>query len=288
MRKPLKIKKRLVIASGKGGTGKTMISASLSHIWDSPVCVADVDVEEPNLHLFLNPDIQEDKKIFMKVPVINQEKCNLCGACSDICQFNVIAIMGKKTVIFPEMCHGCDGCFAVCPNDAIIAGKREIGVLSWGNVDKNAFVTGCLRIGEAMSPPLMKAVLEKADSLANGRDMIIDAPPGTSCPAMTAAASSDFILLVTEPTPFGLNDLRLAVEAFSVFGVKMGVVVNRSGIGDRSVYEYCNKSNLPIFAEIPFDINLAKAYSRGEIISSLPEYKTVFKDLAVRIKHCMN
>ncbi len=272
---------KIAIASGKGGTGKTTITASLASIWGKDLIVADLDVEEPNLHLFLNPTILESKKAVIEVPIINHEKCNTCEKCINFCKFNALSLINKSVMVFPEMCHGCGGCFLVCNNDAIESTERELGEILTGTIGDINFIMGQLRIGEAMSPPLMREIKKEINKQdVRKKDILIDAPPGTSCPAINAVIDSDFILLVTEPTPFGLHDLILTIEAFNNLKKTMGVVINRSGIGNTDVYDYCNKNNLPILTEIPFDIRIAHTYSEGGLIANISEeYKKIFIDL---------
>ncbi|MFW6324418.1 MAG: 4Fe-4S binding protein, partial [Desulfovibrionales bacterium] len=249
---------------------KTTVSASLVAVWEGAVTAVDLDVEEPNLHLFLNPNIESSRRAYMEVPVVDEARCNYCGACADLCQFKAISVTDRIIMTFPEMCHGCGGCFAVCQEDALTPGKRELGEILWGNAGAAEFLMGRLRVGEAMSPPLMRQVKELLAKISGPDvDVIIDAPPGVSCPAVNATMDSDVIVLVTEPTPFGFHDFRLAHEAFSPFGKPMGVVVNRAGLGDDSVYEYCREHNLPILAEIPYARKIAEAYARGTLIADV-------------------
>jgi MinD superfamily P-loop ATPase len=277
---------RLAIASGKGGTGKTTVSAALVSLWTQPVVAVDLDVEEPNLHLFLKPEIQGRQKAFLEVPVVDETKCTCCGLCTDLCQFKAISLLGDIVLTFPEMCHGCGGCLAVCPEGALSGGARELGEIRWGRAGKAGFIMGALRIGEAMSPPLMRQVKAKlAEQYKNETvDIIIDAPPGVSCPAVNAVMDSDAILLVTEPTPFGAYDLKLAYEAFLPLGKPLGVVVNRAGIGDSGVYEFCRSQGIEILAEIPFDRRIAEAYCRGDIVPiACPQIKPVFISLMNKV-----
>ena len=274
------------IASGKGGTGKTMVTASLTRVWERPVIAVDLDVEEPNLHLFLRPDIEECTKTCMEVPEVDESKCTYCGACSTLCQFKAISVMGKLVLIFPEMCHGCGGCFALCPEKALSRGARELGEISRGHADGTEFLMGRLRIGEAMSPPFMRLVKSKLKDIiaGNGHDAIIDAPPGVSCPAVNAVIDSDVIVLVTEPTPFGFHDFKLAWEAFSPLGKPMGAVINRAGLGNDDVYRFCEDRKIPLLAEIPYERTIAEAYARGRVISDLsPEFRELFVSLHKRI-----
>jgi len=196
------------VASGKGGTGKTTIATNLAVSLDGKAQLLDCDVEEPNAHIFMKPNIDHREKVTTPVPEVDLEKCDFCGECGEICQFSAITVIGKKVLTFPELCHSCRGCVMVCPQDAIQEKEREVGVMETGASGPVAFGQGRLRIGEAMSPPLIDRV--KAQ-IRSDKVAIIDAPPGTSCPVIAALKGSDFTILVTEPTPFGLNDLKLAV-----------------------------------------------------------------------------
>ncbi len=274
------------VASGKGGTGKTTVSASLAAVWKRPVTAVDLDVEEPNLHIFLKPDIVHEEKVYLEVPRVDESRCTLCGKCSDLCQFKAINVMGSAILTFPEMCHGCGGCLAVCPEDAVSWGTRQLGTMSRGKSGPIDFLMGSLRVGEAMSPPLMRQVKDrlKCDLARTGSDAIIDAPPGVSCPAVNAVMDSDFILLVTEPTPFGFHDFQLALEAFAPLNIPAGALINRSGIGDDSVQRFCQEQGIPVLAWIPFDTDIASAYSRGKIIADLSlEFRQKFSQLAASI-----
>lgn len=267
------------IASGKGGTGKTTVSASLASLWEGALAV-DLDVEEPNLHLFLRPEFSNTETAYLEVPELVEERCSKCGACRDICQFKAITLMAGHVLIFPEMCHGCGGCLAVCPEKALFPARRELGEIHSGHAGQTPFLMGCSRIGEAMSPPLMRQVKDRLGMMGITGDVIIDAPPGVSCPAVSAVMDADVIVLVTEPTPFGMHDFQLAHEAFTPLGKPMGVVINRAGIGDRSVYTYCDEHDLPIWAEIPYDRAVAEAYSNGQVIvDAIPVLRETFVSL---------
>jgi MinD superfamily P-loop ATPase len=277
----------VAVASGKGGTGKTTVTASLATVWDGALTAVDLDVEEPNLHLFLRPDIGGNEAVHLTVPVVDQSRCTYCGACSELCQFKAISVMGQIVLTFPEMCHGCGGCLAVCPDEAITPGTRELGKISWGRAGEVKFLTGELRVGEAMSPPLMRLVKVKLKQMiaARGGDAIIDAPPGVSCPAVNAVIDSDVIILVTEPTPFGFYDFQLAWEAFTPLGKPMATVVNRAGLGNDDIYRFCRDKKLPILAEIPFDRAIAEAYACGRIISEVSaELRETFVALRGKIR----
>lgn len=281
------------IASGKGGTGKTTVTASLAAVWDRPLTLADLDVEEPNLHLFLRPEIRREQAELLEVPVLDAARCTLCGECAAFCRFKALSLMGKTLLVFPEMCHGCGGCLALCPEGALIPGGRELGHVLEGRAPgsdgPHRFVMGRLRVGEAMSPPLMRRVKASLPASCSdprgGMDALLDSPPGVSCPAVNAVMDADVIVLVTEPTPFGLHDLRLAVEAFAPLGRPMGVVVNRAGIGDTGIQDYCQGRCIPVWAEIPHSRAVAEAYSRGEVATlAVPELRQIFERLAASIR----
>lgn len=270
------------VASGKGGTGKTTVSTNLALSLDGDVQLLDCDVEEPNAHLFIHPTIDRSEAVTTPVPVVDEKKCTLCGKCAEICQFKAIIVIGETVLPFHELCHSCGGCVEVCPEDAITETGRELGIIEEGHRNGLRFAHGKLRIGEAMSPPLISKVcsLAKPDGLT-----IIDAPPGTSCPVIEAMKGADFILLVTEPTPFGLHDLKLAVGAVRVLDIPCGLVINRSDLGDDKVKEYAEREKIPILMEIPFDRKIAEDYSRGNtIIEAMPEWKQRFVDLYEDIK----
>ncbi|WP_028574064.1 4Fe-4S binding protein [Desulfonatronovibrio hydrogenovorans] len=271
------------VASGKGGTGKTTVASSLASVWKKPVMAADLDVEEPNLHLFIKPVISHRKKAFLGVPLADEAKCTLCRMCSDLCQFKAINVLGSNLITFPEMCHSCGGCVAVCPEGALSWGKRELGEIVTGTSGNISFIMGRLRVGEAMSPPLMNMVKQEiCQVMKQGSiDVIVDSPPGVSCPAVCAVMDSDLIVLVTEPTPFGFHDFKLAWEAFSPLKKPVVVVINRSGLGDGRVYEFCRDKRLPVISSIPFNDDIAKAYSKGQLVSGLnPGLRRIFSDLA--------
>jgi MinD superfamily P-loop ATPase len=268
------------VASGKGGTGKTTVSSSLAALWDGPATLVDLDVEEPNLHLFLKPELTDIRKAWIEVPEADESKCTRCRACADICQFKAITVMADTLLVFADMCHGCGGCLAVCPEDALFPGRRELGEICRGTAGRHEFVMGRLRVGEAMSPPLMRQVRRLFPELAEKGDILIDAPPGVSCPAIAAVTDADCIVLVTEPTPFGFHDFKLAWEAFTPLNKPMGAVINRADLGDTAARDFCRDNHIPVWAEIPYSREVAEAYSRGEVVAdALKELEGTFTGL---------
>jgi MinD superfamily P-loop ATPase len=271
---------RIAVASGKGGTGKTTVSTNIAVVATERfprVAYVDCDVEEPNGHIFLKPLIQRTEIVERLIPQVSRELCTLCGKCGEICRFSAIVCMVDLVMTFPELCHACGGCRLVCPENAITEVPRDIGRLAIGNSGSVQFLHGLLNVGEALSVPVIKAVKARIPAA----DLVlIDAPPGTSCPVIESVRGADFLLLVTEPTPFGLHDLKLAVDMARALGLAMGLVINRAGIGDREVYAYCAENGLRILAEIPDDLRVAELYSRGEMICNhLDDLKARFSRL---------
>jgi MinD superfamily P-loop ATPase len=274
------------VASGKGGTGKTSIATSLAAVLGAKAQLVDCDVEEPNCHILMKPALKTFDPATIPVPVVDMAKCSLCGKCGEVCRFSAIIVIGEQVLTFPEMCHGCGGCWLLCPERAIEQGARELGVCEAGLSGPVEFVHGRLRIGEAMSPPLIRAVKQRINP---EKVAILDAPPGASCPVITTVVGSDFVVLVTEPTPFGLHDLRIAVDALSPLKIPMGVILNRSDIGDREVQRYCREAGIPILAEIPHSRKIAEGYGRGDLlIASEPSLLKMFLGLYTKISMLCN
>jgi MinD superfamily P-loop ATPase len=270
------------IASGKGGTGKTTIATNLALSLKNKVQLLDCDVEEPNCHLFFSPKWQLKKPISIPIPSVDLALCSFCGKCADICQYGAIVAVKERVLTFPELCHGCGGCTLICPEKAISEIPREIGYVEKGLINGLELVYGKLNIGEAMAPPLIRAVKENID---NNKEVIIDAPPGTSCPVIESIKGNDFVLLVTEPTPFGLNDLILAVEMTQALSIPFGVIINKADLGDQGVHQFCQRNNIPIILELPMDRKIAEAYSRGDIIIEVfPELKKKFQHIYKEIR----
>jgi MinD superfamily P-loop ATPase len=272
------------VASGKGGTGKTLVATNLALSLKDKVRVQflDCDVEEPNAHIFLKPMLDHREAVGIPVPAVDEEKCTYCRRCAQVCAYKAIAVVKKKVLVFPQLCHGCGACSYLCPDHAISEEQREIGAVEWGQSDGMNFAHGRLLVGEAMAPPIIRAVKQHVDT--NGVS-IMDIPPGTSCPVVEGIRDSDFCLLVTEPTPFGLNDLVLAVEVTRKLAIPCGVVVNRAGVGDGKVEDYCVSNNIPVLLTIPLDMRIASLYSVGKsLVEEAPEWRQRFVDLFEKIK----
>ena len=289
----------IAVASGKGGTGKTTVAVNLALSLASKQegCVPlflDCDVEEPNAALFLKPAIQEQREVGQMIPVVDVETCTYCGRCAEVCQYHAMAVVGKKVLIFAELCHGCGSCTLNCPEGAIREVLYPMGTIERGWAGGVAFAQGTMNVGEAMAVPIIRqlkrwTILPDASRLLGGslddRPIILDTPPGTACPVVETMRGADVALMVTEPTPFGLHDLRLAVEvARDELGLPVGVVVNRDGVGDQGVDEYCADEGIPILMRIPLDRRIAEAYSEGvSLIETLPAYRERFQELYERI-----
>jgi MinD superfamily P-loop ATPase len=271
----------LSIASGKGGTGKTTVAVSLA-LSAGECQFLDCDVEEPNAALFLRPSINHRISVGVPEPWIDESKCSHCGECALICAYHAIAVFKKDVLLFPKLCHGCGGCFLACPEKAITEGRRNIGIIEQGMSGSIAFIQGTLNVGEHMATPVIK---EMKKLIREDIDVIIDSPPGTSCPVIGSVKGSDFVCLVTEPTPFGLNDLKLAVDVVRELGIPFGAVINCDGTGDNRVKEYCRTENIPMLLSIPWSREIAAGYSRGiPAVESSPNMKESFQALFYKIK----
>jgi MinD superfamily P-loop ATPase len=274
---PFGVSMVISVASGKGGTGKTLVATSLAMSLERDVQLLDCDVEEPNAHILLRPTIVQSQPVCIPVPRVDERKCTYCGQCAEVCAYHAIAVIKKRVLVFPELCHGCGACSYLCPEKAIIEQKRGIGVVETGYSGDIAFAQGKLTVGEAMAPPVIREVKRLIEP---AKTVIIDVPPGTSCPVVEAVNGSHFCLLVTEPTPFGLNDLSLMVEVVRKLGIPCGVVLNRAGGWDDKLEDYCQKENIPIFLKIPLDREIAKLYSRGvPLVTGMPQWRNAFRGL---------
>ena len=273
------------IASGKGGTGKTTVATSFALSIDNTQLL-DCDVEEPNSHIFMNPVMDIKEPVNILVPEVDKEKCTACGKCKEACLYKAIAVMGDIVLTFHELCHGCGACSYVCPVGAIKEVPKEIGNVEEGTGRGIPFVHGTLDIGAAMAPPVIRQVKKQIDS---EKTVIIDAPPGTSCPVIGAMKNTDFCVLVTEPTPFGLHDLKLAVDVVRKLAIPHGVVINRATLGDNETEDYCASEHIEILMRIPFDKRIAEVYSQGTpIIEALPELKKGFRDMHEKIERMVS
>ncbi len=281
---------KIAVASGKGGTGKTTVAVGLAAMLSSmgkTVAYADCDVEEPNGHLFLRPEIKESVKATLTYPLVDNELCVSCGKCQKICRYKAIILIMDKPLVFPEMCHACGGCALVCPTGAITEAEREIGVVETGTSGDIRFIHGRLNVGQVLSPPLIRQVKAR---IPDDGTAILDCPPGTSCPVVTAIRGADYVILVTEPTPFGLNDLKLAAAMTGELRLPFGVFINRSDTGTRDTEKYCDKHSTPILGRIPDDRMIAESYSRGELLGILSSrygdtLRSVIREIERRIAH---
>jgi len=276
----------VAVASGKGGTGKTSVAVALALVASEDekrrVRFLDCDVEAPNAAIFLQPELHTSSDAGVLVPVVDEGRCNACGRCAEVCAYNAVTLIGKKVLVFADLCHGCGSCARNCPERAIREELSVLGVVEEGQSNGIAFAQGTLHVGHAMATPVIRTLKEKALASHSGDELVVlDAPPGTACPVVETLRRSDFVLLVTEPTPFGLHDLVQAVEvARDALGLPVGVVVNRDGDGDTGIEDYCRAEGIPVLMRIPLDRKIAEAYSDGRpLVDAFPEYRARFRDL---------
>ncbi len=271
----------IAVASGKGGTGKTTIAVSLAQYLSKkkeiPVLISDADVEAPNAHLFLNPDFSEEKAVEQNVPQVDQDLCNGCGICADVCQFNAIVLLKDKPKVFPSLCHGCGSCTRQCPEGAIEEIPRAIGRLDRGFSRAGLQLRqGLLNEGEPMAVPVIAALKKWQKDPSPGVE-IVDSPPGASCPVVEAVRGADYVLLVTEPTPFGLHDLKQALQVTRELGIEAGVIINRAGIGEEDIHGFCQENGVPVVLEIPLDRKIGEGLARGKGLLDIdPQYQDQF------------
>jgi len=273
---------RITVLSGKGGTGKTTVAVNMALSLEN-VQLLDADVEEPDDYIFINPVFKENEPVFRKIPVVNENKCTACKQCVNFCQFNALALMLDRILVFDQICHSCGGCMEICPVDAITEQEREVGKISGCTSGKIEFWQGELNIGEEMAVPVIRELKKHIDDRKN---VIIDAQPGTTCPTMEAALDSDYCLLVTEPTPFGLSDLKMAVEMLEELNLPYGVIINRSEEGyDYLIEEYCLQKGVSVLMKIPYNRRIAELYSEGiPFVNELPGWRYKFERLFARIR----
>ncbi|MDA3886606.1 MAG: ATP-binding protein [Candidatus Delongbacteria bacterium] len=278
---------KIAIASGKGGTGKTTLSTNLaSYLSENhKVVLADLDVEEPNSGLFLKSTLIKKYDKFRMVPEWNPTNCTLCGNCQKVCNFHAVITLKTKVMVFPQLCHGCYACSELCPNNSLPMRQEKMGELKHFKVGKLDFVESKLDVGQEQAVPLISQTLEFVDDkYSKDTIKLYDSPPGTSCPVIEATKDADFVILITEPTPFGFHDLKLAIDTMRVLKKEIGVVVNRYGIGNNDVIDYCEKEKIPVIATLPNDRKIAELYSRGELLyDKIPAVKKELEKISTFI-----
>lgn len=284
---------KIAVASGKGGTGKTTIAASLAlsaatdqgRQTSPPPLFLDCDVEAPNAHLFLKPLWEERREVGVLIPQVDETRCTYCGVCAQVCQYHAIAVLGEKTLVFPELCHGCGSCRLACPQEAISEALNVTGMLERGHTETGiTFARGVINIGEPMAVPIIRQLKRWAEPQP-GQLVFLDAPPGASCPVVETVCDADFLLLVTEPTPFGLHDLKLAAEVARTLNIPAGVILNREGLVPyQPLEEFCQETSLPILLRIPFERGIAEGIARGHTLVEIhPEYAMKFRRLIKQV-----
>ena len=275
----------LSIASGKGGTGKTTVATNIA-LSIKNVQFIDCDVEEPNANIFIKTKLKELEKVSLVYPEIDNFKCNYCGKCSEFCAYNALAVVSRKVLVFPELCHSCKGCKIVCPENAVKWNNRTIGTIYQGKKDDIEFYHGLLNEGEMQAIPLIKTLKSKVNK---NKNVIIDCPPGTSCPVIESINESDYCILVTEPTPFGFHDLKLAIEVVKNMKIPYGIIINRDGIGDKSIEKFCVKEKIRILLKIPERKKIAHFYSKGiPLVSESFEWHEMYGQVFDKIKNEVN
>lgn len=283
---------KIAIASGKGGTGKTTIATAFAQALsnaNNSVSLLDCDVEAPNSHIFIQPELDQFEDVNLLIPSVDPEACTGCGKCAEVCQFHAIVVIGGQTLVFPEMCHGCGSCTLICPEKAITEIPNNLGILEGGLSQEGIrFGHGILNIGEPMAVPVISK-LKKWQNLMDAEVVLIDSPPGASCPVVESLRGADYIILVTEPTPFGLHDLRQAYKVTQVLGIPAGVIINRAGIGDRGVEQYCEEVGLQILMQIPLEREIGQGIAQGKSLLEIkPEYENRFLQLHLQISETLS
>jgi len=277
------------VASGKGGTGKTTVATNLA-LSLGEVQFIDCDVEEPNANIFFNAEIKEYEDVTVEIPEIDKEKCNYCGRCSEFCAYNALAVVPSDVLVFPELCHSCGGCGFVCPQNAVKWKEKCVGKIEHGFTNGIDFYHGLLNVGEIQAIPVIKALKKK---IGREKTVILDAPPGTSCPVIETVGRSDYCILVTEPTPFGFHDLKLAIDVVRHIGIPFGVIINRDGVGDKKVELFCQHEKIPLIMKIPQSEKIAHLYSNGvafvnEMDNWCDKFKKLFKTITEEVEKSSN
>lgn len=271
----------IAVLSGKGGTGKTTVSTNLALMLGANYI--DCDVEEPNGFLFLKPKKENEKKVNVDIPVIEEDKCTLCGVCVKACRFNALAKTKTNIMVFDKLCHSCGACGIVCPTGALQYQKKNMGIIEEGKKGDIVCKRGLLNIGEPMAVPILRELLNDLPQGIN----FLDSPPGTSCNVVSTLHHADAAILVTEPTAFGLHDLKMAVDLVKVFDLPFGLVINKYSEENKVLDEYINEENISVLGHIPYKKEAAKSYSKGDMLIDIDEYREAFSDTAEKIKEAL-